>query len=101
MLMEEEVTVLLRVGLLIVMIPVVVLVIGLMIKFKKHGFGWFLGHLLLFTFGALTWIRLLETRAFASSINNSVTIAVIGVIWAISMACFVKGLLSLSYLKKG
>ncbi|NOU89015.1 hypothetical protein GC102_25175 [Paenibacillus sp. LMG 31460] len=101
MLMEEEVTVLLRVGLLIVMIPVVVLVIGLMIKFKKHGFGWFLSHLILFTFGALTWIRILETRAFASSINNSVTIAVIGVIWAISMACFVKGLLSLSYLKKG
>ncbi|TXK67415.1 hypothetical protein [Paenibacillus sp. N3.4] len=101
MLMEEEVTVLLRIGLLIVIIPVVVLVIGLMIKFKKRGFGWFLSHLILFTFGALTWIRILETRAFTSSINNSVTIAVIGVIWAISMACFVKGLLSLSYLKKG
>jgi hypothetical protein len=101
MLMEEEVTVLLRVGLLIVIIPVVVLVIRLMIKFKKRGFGWFLSHLILFTFGALTLIRILETRAFTSSINNSVTIAVIGVIWAISMACFVKGLLSLSYLKKG
>lgn len=100
MLMEEEVTIFLRVGLLFVMIPVLLLVISLMIKFKKHGYGWFLSHLILFTFGALTWIRILETRASTSSIYNSLNIAFIGVMWAISMVCFVKGLLSLSYLKK-
>lgn len=100
MLMEEEVILYLRVGLLIVMIPILVLVISLMVKFKKIGYGWFLSHLILFTFGALSWIRILETRAFTSSISNSLTIAWIGVIWAISMVCFVKGLLSLSYLKR-
>ncbi|GGA01022.1 hypothetical protein GCM10008018_54160 [Paenibacillus marchantiophytorum] len=100
MLMEEEIIGFLRVGLLVVMVPVVVLVIRLMIKFRKHGYGWFLSHLLLFTIGALTWIRILETRAFSSSVFNSLTIAVIGVMWIISMVCFVKGLLSLSYLKK-
>ncbi|WP_171645211.1 hypothetical protein [Paenibacillus phytorum] len=98
--MEEEVTVLLRVGLIFVMIPVVVLVISLMIKFKKQGYGWFLSHLILFTFGALTWIRILETRAFTSSMYNSLTITAIGVMWAVSMVCFAIGLLSLSYLKK-
>lgn len=100
MLMEEEVTVLLRVGFLFVMIPVLILVISLIIKYKKHGYGWFLSHLILFSFGALTWIRILETRAFTSSIYNSLTIAGIGVIWAISMVCFALGLMSLSNLKK-
>lgn len=99
-LLEEEVTVLLRAGFLIVMIPVFILVIYFMIKNKKHGYGWFLGHLILFSFGALTWIRILETRAFTSSVYNSVTISVIGIMWAISMVCFVLGLLSLSR-KKG
>jgi hypothetical protein len=93
--MEEEVIVLLRVGFLCVMSPVIVLVISLMVKNKKGGYGWFLSHLLLFSVGAFTWIRILETRAFTSSIHNSLTIAVIGLVWAVSMICFVQGLLSL------
>jgi hypothetical protein len=96
MLMEEEVIFLLRVGFLIVMIPVIVVVIVLMIKFKKRGYGWFLSHLILFSLGALTWVRILETRAIASSVYNSVAISMIGVVWAASMICFVQGLLFLS-----
>ncbi|MDR6550127.1 hypothetical protein [Paenibacillus qinlingensis] len=100
MLMEEEVLVYLKIGLLVVIIPVCVLVISLMRSFKKQGYGWFLSHLLLFTFAAFSWIRILENRAYSSSLTNSLSIAGIGMMWLISMVCFVKGLLLLSYLKK-
>ncbi|KRE70834.1 hypothetical protein [Paenibacillus sp. Soil750] len=93
--MEEEVIPLLRTGFIAVMGIVVIIVITLMVKYRKRGFGWFLAHLLLFSWGALGWIRILETRATASSIDNSLTIAWIGIIWMLSMVCFVKGLLFL------
>lgn len=96
MLMEQEVPILLKIGFMLVMVPVAALVVGLMVKFKKHGYGWILGHLVLFSAGALTWVSLLETRAFASSAYNSLMIAAIGIAWAISMICFVLGLLALS-----
>jgi hypothetical protein len=53
-------------------------------------------------FGVILFVFLPDNlaRAFNSSIYNSLTIAVIGVMWAISMICFVRGLLSLSLLKK-
>ncbi len=96
MLLEQEVPLLLRVGFLLVMVPVVAVTISLMIKYKKYGFGWILSHLILFSIGALYWIRILETRAFTSSAYNSLAIAGIGVLWGISMTFFVMGLLVLS-----
>lgn len=94
--MEEEVPVLLRVGLIVVMVPVVAMVIHLMVKNKRQGYGWILSHLVLFSVGALHFIRILETRAFTSSIYNSLSFASIGILWAISMSFFVRGLLDLS-----
>jgi hypothetical protein len=79
---------------------VLIIVIGLIVKYKKAGYGWVLAHLFLFSWGALGWIRILETRATASSIDNSLTIAWIGVMWAISMVCMAVGLLLLSPQKK-
>lgn len=95
MFMEEEVIIYLRAGFLVVMLPVMAVVLFLMLKFKRMGYGWFLLHLVLFSIGALWWIRLLETRAFTSSVYNSLMIAMIGMLWLISMIFFVKGLLSL------
>lgn len=63
MLLEQEVPLLLKIGFLVVMVPVICLVISLMIKYKRCGFGWILSHLILFSTGALYWIRILETRA--------------------------------------
>lgn len=96
MLIEEEVISLLRGGLIIVMGAVLIIVVGLIVKYKSAGYWWILMHLLLFSGGALIWIRILETRATASSINNSIAIATTGVIWAISMICLCAGLLLLS-----
>ncbi|MEK3881361.1 hypothetical protein [Paenibacillus sp. PL2-23] len=96
MLMEEEVIPLLRWGFISVMGAVLILVIRLIAKYKKSGYKWILAHLVLFSWGALSWIKVLETRATSSSIHNSLTIAGIGVIWAISMMCMSRGLLLLS-----
>lgn len=98
--MEEEVTSLLRWGFISVMVAVLVIVIGLIAKYKKAGYIWILAHLILFSWGALKWIKILETRATSSSIDNSLTIAWIGVVWAISMICMSTGLLLLSPEKK-
>ena len=98
--MEEEVISLLRWGFISVMGAVLIIVIGLMVKYRKVGYMWVLAHLILFSWGALGWIRILETRATASSIDNSLTIAWIGIIWAVSMICMSVGLLLLSPLKK-
>ncbi|MCM3629117.1 hypothetical protein M3194_17375 [Paenibacillus glycanilyticus] len=98
--MEEEVIFLLKWGFVSVMCAVLVIVIGLIAKYKKSGYIWILAHLILFSWGALRWIKVLETRATSSSIDNSLTIAWIGVIWTISMICMSVGLLLLSPQKK-
>lgn len=96
MLFEEEVLLLLRLGLIVIMVPVVALVIYLMMKNRRQGYGWILSHLVLFSVGAVHLIKILEIRAFTSSEFNSLSFACIGVIWAISMFFFVRGLLDLS-----
>lgn len=98
--MEEEVPTLLRFGFSSIMGAVIIFVVCLMVKHRKTGYGWILTHLLLFSWGALGAIRLLETRATASSIHNSFTFAWIGIIWAVSMICMVMGLLLLSPSRK-
>lgn len=96
MLLEEEVITLLRIGLLIVIVPVIALICHLMIKYKRYGFGWLLIHLLLFSGGAFYWVWILDHRSYTSSIYNSVAIAFIGILWAISMVFFIIGLLNLT-----
>ncbi|MVO98376.1 hypothetical protein [Paenibacillus lutrae] len=93
--MEEEVTTLLQVGLIIVIGALLVLVIGLIFKYRKAGYGWILTHLLLFFWCAWSWIQLLVTRAYTSSIENSLTIAWLGILWAVSMVSLAIGLLML------
>ncbi|MEK5060055.1 hypothetical protein BK126_19500 [Paenibacillus sp. FSL H7-0326] len=95
MLMEEEVLALLRFGLILVIGAILIVVIVLMVRYKKAGYGWILAHLILFSWGALGWIKLLETRATTSSVQNSLTIGWIGLIWAMSMICMTIGLLRL------
>ncbi|ULL18368.1 hypothetical protein DVH26_30230 [Paenibacillus sp. H1-7] len=96
MLLEEEVPQLLRVGLLVVMLPVFGMLISFCVKYKKHGYGWILSHLLLFTMCAFFLTRILETRAFTSSAYNSLAFASLGIVWAISISFLVKGLLEIS-----
>lgn len=96
MLLEQEVPTLLRVGLLVVMVPVLAMLIRLCFTHKRQGYGWIVGHLVLFTICALYFTRILETRAFTSSAYNSLALASIGIVWAISMSFLVKGLLKLS-----
>ena len=96
MLLEEEVPKLLRIGLLIVMIPVLGLLISFCVKYKKHGYGWILSHFVIFTMCALYFTRILETRAFTSSAYNSLAFATIGIVWAISMSFLVRGLVEIS-----
>ncbi|MFD2701418.1 hypothetical protein ACFSVM_13145 [Paenibacillus shunpengii] len=95
MLLEEEVLLLLSFCMLAVLVTVVVIVIVLMVRHKKAGYGFILAHLVLFSWGAMGWIQLLETRATASSSQNSLTIGWIGILWAISMICMTIGLLQL------
>lgn len=96
MLLEEEVLLFLRLGLFIVMVPTTIVVITLMMKHKKRGYGWILAHFVLFSICALASIRILETRALTSSWYNSLSFAWIGIVWAVSMCFFVLGLLNLS-----
>jgi hypothetical protein len=96
MLLEEEVPRLLRVGLLIVTLPVFGMLISFCVKYKRHGYGWILSHFVLFTICALYFMRILETRAFTSSAYNSLAFALIGIVWAISMSFLVMGILKIS-----
>lgn len=100
MLLEEEVPSLLRLGFISVMGTVIIFVVCLMVKCRKSGYGWILAHLILFSWCAWGSIQLLETRATASSMYNSLIFAWIGAIWAISMICMVVGLLLLRHNQK-
>ncbi len=100
MLLEEEVISLLRWGFYSVMGAVMIIVIFLLLKFKKAGYIWILAHLVLVSWVALRWINVLESRATSSSIDNSLTIALIGMVWTISMICLGAGLLLLSPYRK-
>lgn len=97
MAMEAEVLPLLKFGFGIILIIISLVVIALLLKYKRSGYGWVFAHLLLFTWACWGWIELLEkgrTGVMASE-ENSLDIGMIGIIWTVSMICLGVGLIQL------
>ncbi|MBD0384694.1 hypothetical protein [Paenibacillus sedimenti] len=95
--MEAEVLPLLKFGFGIVMILISLVVIALLVKYKRAGYGWIFVHLILFSWACWGWIELLEKgrSGVMASEDNSLDIGMIGVIWAVSMVCMSVGLIKL------
>ena len=79
------------------MILIFLIVITLLVKYKKSGYGWILAHFILFAWACWGWIKLLEKgrTGIMASEDNSLDIGMIGVIWAVSIIFIGVGLIKL------
>lgn len=98
MAMEAEVLPLLKTGFVIIMSLIFLVIITLLVKYKKAGYGWLLMHSILFSWACWGLIDLLGVRGTdgtMASEENSLKIGMIGIIWAASMICMAIGLVKL------
>lgn len=97
MYLEAEVYGMLNWGFAIVMMVEVIAIVSLWFehKFDKEAFGWFIAHIIfigLAGYKLLEAINTFEHKNPMGSEDASLSIGISGVLWAISVACFLIGL---------
>lgn len=92
--MEEETIPLFLICSLLVIFFCLLTIIILWHRYKRN-LAWFICQLFFLTISLLLFVKFLKQNYgldIASSINNSVTIAFIGIAWFLSMICMIIGL---------
>lgn len=71
------------------------IVLWLYHRFNKEAFGWFIGHIVFFTFAGYKLIEAINTFEHNNpmgSENASLSIGTAGVLWTINVACLLIGI---------